>query len=172
MNNQTLLIIFIAVVAAAFLLQSLALLGIYKSLRVVCARVDRLSSDVLKNMGVLTGQAEEVFGSIKVIAQKAQSLEESVVATTEMIQKRIADIDAFLQEATGAARLQILRIQEVVDTAARNVEDAFETLHHGVRVPVNEVSALVRGVKVGLDVLLHKRMRPTVQSRQDEEMFI
>ncbi len=172
METLTILTIIVAIVAVAFLIQSLAVLGMYRSTRALIGRFDRLSAELIKNAGEFTKQAEEVFGTVKVIAQKAQSLEENISATNAIVQKRIAKIDEFLEEATGAARLQIVRIQDVVDTAARNVEDAIETVHNGLMVPVTEVNAIVRAFKVGLDVLLHKRMRPTSPSRQDEEMFI
>ncbi len=172
METLTILTILVAVVAAAFLMQSLAVLGMYRSTRRLTIRFDRLSDELVKNAGALTKQAEEVFATVKVIAQKAQSLEESIAATNAIVQKRVAKIDEFLEEATGAARHQIVRIQDVVDTAARNVEDTIETLHDGLMVPVTEVNAIVRAFKVGLDVLLHKRMRPSSPSRQDEEMFI
>ena len=172
MENQTLLIILIAIGTGAFLVQSLAVLGIYRSTRALCARVDRLSDDFVKNVGSFTQQAAEVFGDIKVVMRQAMALQESIGATNAVVKKRVAAIDAFLEEATGAARLQITRIQDVVDTAASSVEDAFESLHKGVLVPVTEVNAIVRAFKVGLDVLLHKRMRPSSPSRQDEEMFI
>jgi hypothetical protein len=172
LENQILLIIIAAVIAAAALVQALAVFGMYRSTRALYARIDRLSTEFVKNVGEFTRQAEEIFGGIKVVVQKAQALEESIAATNAVVQKRVANIDAFLEEATGTARLQILRIQDVVDTASRSVEDAFESLHKGVLVPVTEVNAIVRAFKVGLDVLLHKRTRPTSPSRQDEEMFI
>ena len=172
MENQTLLTIFTAIVAVALLLQSLAFMGIYRSIRNLSSRLDRLSTDFMKSVNALSGQVEEALASIKAAAEKVQALQESISLTNAVVLKQVVNLDSFLQEITDAARLQILRVQDIVDTASRKVENAFESLHHGALAPVHEVNAIVRGIRVGLDVLLRRRMSPSAASRQDEELFI
>jgi hypothetical protein len=171
-DNQILLTVFTGIVAVAFLLQSLALVGIYKSLRVMSERLDRLGTDLFKTTSVLTDEIGQILNSIRTVTERTQSIQESLAATSTIVQKRVANLDAFLQEATDIARLQILRVQDVVDNASAKVEDAFDSLHHSVLTPVHEVNAIIRGFRVALDVLLRRRMTPSASARQDEEMFI
>jgi enamine deaminase RidA (YjgF/YER057c/UK114 family) len=167
-----LITIFIGTVAAAIFVQCLAFLGMHRSLREVSRQVDRVSQDLVKSLGSISSQTEQVLISIKEVAEKTQTLQENVMATSSIVHKRVVDLDAFLRDATDVARLQIIRMQEVVDTVSGRIESAAVALHRGVLAPVTEVGAISRGIKVGLNVFLRRRLRPATPSRQDEEMFI
>ncbi len=167
-----LLVTFVGIIAASLLLQSLAFVGIYRSLRRLAARIDDVSSDLVKHVDAQSAKVEELLTIIKGMAEGVRTLQEGLSATGAIVQKRIVELDAFIAEVTDVARLQIVRVQDVVDTAARRIEETIDTFHNSVLVPVNEVNAIARGVKVALDVLLRKRKGPSSSTPQDEEMFI
>ncbi|MFH1009716.1 MAG: hypothetical protein V1784_00600 [bacterium] len=169
--QDTLLTIFTGVVAVVLLLQSFAFVGIYKSVRQLSTRMDSLSKDLLKKVDVLSTKVEDLLFTIKGMAEGLKSIQGKLADTTAIVHKRVVDLDTFLAETTSAARLEILRIQDVVDNVSRRIEETFDLLHNSILAPVNEVSAVIRGVKVGLDVLLRKRKSPSTSSH-DEEMFI
>jgi hypothetical protein len=171
--DTLLLEVFTGVVAVSLLLQSLALLGMYRSIRVLAARIEIVSGSLVKNVDALSQKVEQLIATILAVAEGARSLQENLTSTSAIVQKRVAELDSFIGEATDVARLQILRIQDVVDTASRRVEATLDVLHDNILAPVTEVSAIARGVKVALDVLLRKRKSPTGSTTlQDEEMFI
>ena len=172
MEYGLLITIFIGIVAAATFVQCLAFFGMHRSFRDVSKQVDRVGQELIKSLGSLSVQTEEMLISIKDVAEKTQSLQESVMSTSSIVHKRVVDLDAFLRDATDVARLQIIRMQEVVDTVSGRIESAAVALHRGVLAPVTEVGAISRGIKVGLNVFLRRRLRPANPSRQDEEMFI
>lgn len=167
-----LLELFTAIVAASLLVQSLALFGIYKSIRSLAARIEVVSLSLVKNVDALSEKVEQLLAAIKGMADGMHLLQENLTSASAIVQKRVADLDSFLAEITDAARLQVVRIQDVVDTASRRVEETIEVLQNSVLAPVSEVNAIVRGIKVGLDVLLRKRKSPSSSTSQDEEMFI
>ncbi len=169
---QNLLVVFVGIVAVALLLQSLAFWGMHKSLQNLSNRLERTAASFLKTTESASHDVGELIQIVKVLAEKLRAIEESLSSTTDIVQKRVVQLDGFLEETTDAARLQVARIQEAIDSASRRVEDTFSILHHRVLAPVNEVSAIITGIKVGLDVLTGRRRRPVNPSRQDEEMFI
>jgi len=167
-----LLELFTAIVAASLLVQSLAIFGIYRSIRSLAARIEVVSLSLVKNVDALSEKVDQLLATIKGMADGMHSLQENLTSASAIIKKRVADLDSLLAEVTDAARLQVVRIQDIVDTASRRVEETIDVLQNSVLAPVSEVNAIVRGIKVGLDVLLRKRKSPSSSTPQDEEMFI
>ena len=169
---QNLMVVFTGIVAVALLLQSLAFWGIYKSMQSLSSRIDRTATSLSKATESFSRDLAELVETVRALSEKFRGIEESVSSTTEIVQKRVVQLDGFLEETTDAARLQVARIQEAIDTASQRVEETFGILQHRVLAPVNEVSAIITGIRVALDVLTGRRRRPVNPSRQDEEMFI
>jgi|WetSurMetagenome_2_1015567.scaffolds.fasta_scaffold07734_3 hypothetical protein len=170
--QETLLTVFTGIVAVALLLQSLAFVGIYKSVRSIASRLDKLSGDLTANANALSRKADDLMSTVKLLAEGFRSIQEKVSETVVVVHNRIVDLDKFLGETTNTARLQVLRIHDVVDTAARRVEETCNVLQSSVLAPVNEMNAIARGIRAGLDFLLRRRKMPAGLSHQDEEMFI
>ena len=169
---ETWLTVFTGVVAFALLLQSLAFFGLYRSVRNLSARIDAISKDVMRNVDALTSDVSQALATIKSVAEGIQALKDKLSSTSDMIYKRVTEVDSFLQQLTDSARLEVARIQDAIDTASRQIEDTFELLHRSVIVPIREVTAIARGVKVGLDFFLRRPKSPSGTSNLDEEMFI
>ncbi len=167
-----LLVIFTGVVAVSLLLQSVALIVIYRSARELASRIEVLSKSLNKNVNTISEKMEQLLASFKAIADGVRSVQENLSATSAIVHKRAAELDAFVAEVTDVARLQVLRVQDVIDNAARRVEETIELLRSGVLTPVTEATAIIRGVRAGLNVFLRKQKRPSSSTLQDEEMFI
>jgi hypothetical protein len=173
-QNQILALIavFTGIAAVALLLQSIAFLAIARSMRNISTRVDRLGTDVSNAIGTVSAKADEFLTILKGMADKIYALENNLTATSAVIQKRVVELDSFLEETTNAARLQVLRVQAVVENISSKVEETFDLLHQRVLAPINEITAIIRGIRVALDFLQRHRKPPARTSHQDDEMFI
>ncbi len=167
-----LLAVFTGIVAVSLFMQSLALLGIFRSIRNISDRIDKLSTDLSRNADNISNRGAEVLAAIKAFTERFHAMQENLTATTEVVQRRVVEVDAFLEETVQAGRLQVARIQETVDNASRRVEETFDVLQNRVLAPINQLNAVITGIRVGLDVLRGRRKRPVNPSQQDEEMFI
>src|SRR5438093_6089276 len=172
MSTETALTAFTGIAALALLLQGIALWGIRNSMRMVSSRVNTVSADLGKRIETIAAGVNELMASVKPLVQNIDTIQHHILATTETVQKRVVSLDGFLQESTDAARLQVAKIQDLIDTISNRVEDTFDILQKSVLAPVTEVNAVIRGTKVALDIFLRGRRRPTHRSHQDEEMFI
>jgi methyl-accepting chemotaxis protein len=170
--QDTLLMVFTGVLAVAVLLQSLLFLGMYKSVSQLSALVERLFGDVLKNSEDVTTKVEEGLSAINSIANGLKPITENVANTTRIIQQRVIELDAFLAETTKTAQSEILRIQDTIQFAISRAQETVELLHTSILAPINEINAISRALRVGLDVLFRRRKTPSGSSAQDEEMFI
>jgi len=171
-NTLVLIAVFTGIAAFALVLQSAAFLAIARSMRNMSVRVDRLGTDLTKTVGSVSSKAEELLSVIKGVADGIRTMENNLTATSAIIQKRVVELDAFLEETADTARFQVLRIQAMVENVSSKVEETFDLLHHGVIAPATELNAIIRGIRVGLDFLVRKRKQPARTSHLDEEMFI
>jgi uncharacterized protein YoxC len=172
MDMTTWLKVLTSIMAIALCLQVTALIGIWRTIRMMAVRLDGLSKDLTKNIKIISGEVGQALTTIKSVAEGIQALSARLAATTDVIHKRVGDVDSFIQEMTDSARLEVARIQDAIETASRQIEETFELLHKGVLVPVKEVSAILRGFRVGLDFIFRRPKGPSNASPQDEEMFI
>jgi len=169
---EILIAVFTGIVAVALLMQSIAFWGIHRSIRSISGRLDAVSADLMKTANSLSGQANELLVTVKGFTERLHGMQENLTSTSAIVQKRVADLDAFLGETTQAARCQVARIQSVVDNASRRVEETFGVFQGRVLAPINEVAAILTGIRVGFSVLTRGRRRPASASQQDDEMFI
>jgi hypothetical protein len=171
-SQDTLLLVFTGVLAAAVIIQSLSILGIYRSIRKMSIWMDDLGKDLSRNMEVLSSKVDESMNAIKGIAEGLKPIQENLTSATAIIHNRVVDIDAFLGEVTNIARTEILRVQDAVHAASARAQETMELLHNSILNPLNEINAFARAIRVGMDILFRRRRGVSNNSAQDEEMFI
>ena len=108
----------------------------------------------------------------KTTTKKAEGISERLNAATSVVSNRVKDLDSFVEDTTDAARLQVAKIQDLVETSSVRITETFDMVQKGIVAPVNELTALIRGLKVGLGFFFRGRKDPSSQSHHDEEMFI
>jgi methyl-accepting chemotaxis protein len=172
MDTTTWLTIISTLLALGICVQVVALLGIWRSMRSMSIRVEALGKDLTRNINTISGEVGQAVTTIKTVAEGISAVSIKVAATAEIIHKRVGEVDSFIKEVTDSARLEVARIQDAIDTASRQIEETFALLQKGVLVPVKEVSAILRGFRVGLDFIFRRPKVPSNASPQDEEMFI
>jgi methyl-accepting chemotaxis protein len=170
--NDTILLVFTGILAVAVLLQSLMFFGIYKSIRQLNRSMDSMGKDLLRNVEVISSKVDEGLTSIKEIGDSLKPVIQKVASATEIIHKRVEDIDAFLSETTDTARMEILRLRDKIEAASNRAEEVLEMIQNCILLPISEMGAVARGIKAGIDALFRKRRNPSRSAAQDEEMFI
>ena len=83
-------------------------------------------------------------------------------------------MDRVVTDAADRFRGQLLHIDRILTGTMEAVEDAGSKFSHSVWRPMHKVSALVQGIKVGIDLLRARRTnrRPEEPLEQEEELFI
>jgi hypothetical protein len=83
---------------------------------------------------------------------------------------RFADVG---RDFTDRAKVQIARVDSVVDETVENVQHVGETVKTAVLKPVKEAGAILAGVKAAMQSYATNGRQPPVDHiPQDEEMFI
>ncbi len=83
-------------------------------------------------------------------------------------------VDRVVTEAADRLRGQLAHADRILTGALEAVEDAGSNIRHSFWRPMQKASALVHGVKVGLDLLRSRRSsrRRDEPKEQEEELFI
>jgi len=171
-THDQLLLVFTGVLAFAVFLQTVVFLLIYRSIRQLTAKMDSLGIDVLRNIEVVSDKVSDGLVAIKDVAEDLKPISEKLADTAEIVHHRVKEVDVFLAEAAGTARLEILRIQETLHDASRRARETIDMVRDSILGPLNEINAFTRAIRAAVDVLFRRRRAPSGASVLDEEMFI
>jgi hypothetical protein len=168
MNGEALFYLMASAVvlgAVALILQTLLLFGVYKA-----------SKATHQQVTVITTRAVSFFETTgRSIEQSAKQIAEVSVKTGEVLdltQKQLVRIDDFLGEATLRARIQMDRVEMVVDDAVSGLYATAALLNKGILRPVREINAVAAGVQAALASLFRGQRSSVERATHDDEMFI
>jgi hypothetical protein len=171
MENQNLLILFIAITSAAVVIQAGILIALYLSVRKSTARMEALSEEVrTKALPAIDG-ANALVTSVR---PRIELIAENVSESTLMVRSQIQQLDATLREVLDRTRLQVIRADEMVGRALDKVEETTDVVQRTVVSPFRQVTGIMQGVSAGLDYFMHhrKRQRGDGMGVPQDEMFI
>jgi len=167
MNN--LLIVFIAVTAAAVLLQAGILAGMYFAMRKTSARVELLAEEVKTKVLPAAELAHTIISDLR---PKVETLMDNVSVSTSTIRAQVERVDATLTDIVDRTRLQVIRADEFVTSTMDKLEETREAVQRTVVSPVRHVSGLLHGLTVGVEAFFSRRRGRTSVTVPQDEMFI
>ncbi|MGA8488773.1 MAG: hypothetical protein WB711_00040 [Terriglobales bacterium] len=162
--------IFIAVTAAAVVIQAGILVAMYLAVRQTAVRVETLSSEV-KNK--VLPAAEIMHAMLVQFRPHLETLVTNVSESSTMVRAQMERLDATVSDAIDRTRLQVIRADELLNRTLDRVESTTDLVHKTVVSPVRQLSGLVQGITCGVEFLIgsRRRQRNGVPVPQDE-MFI
>jgi hypothetical protein len=168
---ETWVAVFVCVAAAAILLQAAILVAMYLQMRRTTDRMERFTSD-------LESRLTPILTRVQILLEDTQPKISEMVADAAHVvylaRAQAQKVDRVFTEASDRLRGQLVRADRIVTGALEAVEDAGSKFSHNVWRPVRQVSALMQGIKVGIDLLRSRRgrRRPEEPLEQEEELFI
>lgn len=167
--DNTLLTVFIAVTAAAVLLQALILAGMYVAMRKTSAKVESLAEEVKTKV---LPTAELAHSMMSELRPKIETLVDNVSVSTTVLRTQLERIDATLTDIVDRTRLQVIRADEFVTSTMDKLEETRETVQRTVVSPARHISGLMHGLTVGVEALFSRRRARNSANAQQDEMFI
>jgi hypothetical protein len=173
MENLTM--VFIAVTAAAVLLQAGILTALYLAVRKSTARMEAVALE-LKTKAVPTLESAQAM--LTELRPRLTVIADNLMETTISVRSQVERVDATVSDAVDRARLQVIRADELLSRTLDRVEEASDVVHQTVISPVRRFSGLIQGVTAGIEFLLGGRGRRNGGSREarrpvpQDEMFI
>ena len=169
MNEQSLLIAFVAVTSVAVVLQTLILAGMFVSTRKMSQRMEALSTKMEEQVLPLV---EKVRVVVDESAPQIQTVISNLAQTSELVRTQAGQINEAVTEIVGIARTQAGNAGILAERTMQRVDYAAEVVQHTVTSPVRHVSALLEGVMAGLGEFVGGRKVRRAKAVPSDEMFI
>ncbi len=171
MDKDTVIAIFVVVAAFAIVLQTGILVALYVALRKSSARIEGIA-------GRLEQQASPVLSTAHAILEDAQpkiaEITMNLVESTATMREHVFQVGEATGEIVERVRMQAVRLDEFLTSAAHKLEATSEILQTSVLSPMRRVRAIVQALSAGLNFLRANRARRKTSTTEveDEEMFI
>jgi uncharacterized protein YoxC len=182
LDNETILLAFVAVTGLAVLLQAIILLAIFVTMRKAVAyfreETENLRSsimpvifdtrDLLANtQGTLTNLQEfltNVQGFFNRVTPKVESVADDVMQITQTVRVQTAEMQTSAVEMMAKVRRQSERVDGMISGALDSADRAGSFVAEAVGRPVQQVLRVLRSAKAIVESLrAHRTMRQPVQ---------
>lgn len=170
MAHDTLLTVFIIIAAIAIVMQAAAMLGMFLAVR-------RVQKEVVSIRGEVKQRLDPVINSVSQILTDSREPLRTVLAnvleTSQTVRNRAHDIDRMIDEVADKCRLQVFRIDQTLSDLLYKIQNTGTAIQRNMILPIQEVSAVMKGLRAGMDFFLSRRREgQTRETPQDEQMFI
>jgi hypothetical protein len=164
---------FIIIAAVAIVLQMAILVAMFLQLKMSMQEFTRIAND-------LQGRVDPILLRVNRILEDSEGRISSVMGDTAEI-TRIArgqaqKVDRVVTEALERLRIQVIRADQILTGALEVVDEAGTKFRNTLWGPIRQASAVMKGIKVGLDMLRRQQNNKPESDpdsvSQDEELFI
>ena len=161
-------------VAVALVVQVLLLSALFFQTRRTMQRLDKTVTD-------LNARAGPILTRVQILLDDTQPKISTMVSDAAHIvylaRGQAQKVDRVFTDAADRLRGQLLHVDRILTGTMEAVEDAGTQFRQSFWRPVQRASALVHGIKVGLDLLRSRRApgprrRDDERAEQEEELFI
>jgi hypothetical protein len=164
---------FFSIVAAiALVIQVVMLTLLFFQMRRTSENVNRLVGDLQTRVGPILTRVQILLDDTQ---PKISSMVTDASHIVYLARGQAQKIDRVVTDAADRLRGQLVQADRILTGTLEAVEDAGSKFKHSFWRPVQKASALVQGIKVGLDLLRSRRgksRRDDPREQQEEELFI
>lgn len=168
MDQMTLLYViagFVIVSAIALCMQAAFLFGMYKASKALTDKVTPL----IPKVDALVESAKTTVDHGKVqIADISKKTNEILEST----KGQLAKIDEVVTIAASKAKVQMERVEMVLDDTMSRAHETVATVHNGIMRPLREINGIATGIKTAMNHITRGPRPSVAQVSSDEEMFI
>jgi hypothetical protein len=169
---QTWLMVFSLVAAVALVVQVAMLTALFFEMRQTNRKVNSLVTDLQARVG-------PILTRVQILLEDTQPKISNMVADASHIvylaRGQAQKVDRIFTDAADRLRGQLNHADRILTGALEAVEDAGSSLRSSFWRPMQKASALVHGIKVGIDLLRSRRRSSggeEPREQQEEELFI
>jgi len=163
---------FFSIVAAiALVVQVGILIALFLQLKRTTESINRVVNDLHSRMGPILTRTQILLEDTQ---PKIATLVDDASHIVYLARGQAQRLDRVVEEATDRLRGQLVRVDRILAGTLEAVEDAGTQVRRTFWGPVHTASALIQGIKVGLDVLRSRRgPEPAPEpAEQQDELFI
>jgi len=160
------------VVAIALVLQVSVLIALFVQTRRTMKQVEDSVTDLNRKVGPILTRVQILLDDTQ---PKISTMVSDAAHIVYLARGQAQKVDRVFTDATDRLRGQLVRADRILTGTLEAVEEAGSQFKHSFWRPMQKASALVQGIKVGID-LLRARRAPSARrdeaAEHEEELFI
>jgi hypothetical protein len=161
---------FIVIAAVAIVIQMGILLGMFISMRASIENLTRIANDLKARVDPILTRTNHILEDSE---DRIASIMGDAAEITRIARGQAQKVDRVFTDAVERLRIQVIRADHILTGTLEVVEDAGTKVRRTLWGPINQASAVLKGLKVGLDFIRGRKRRPESDpSIEDEELFI
>lgn len=159
------------VTAIALIVQVVVLIVLSLQMRKTMEQVNRTVSDLHTRVGPILTRVQILLEDTQ---PKISNMVSDAAHVVYLARGQAQKVDRVFTDATDRLRGQLIHADRILTGTLEAVEDAGAQFHRSFWRPMQKASALVQGIKVGIDLLRSRNRgsRREEPSEQEEELFI
>ncbi len=164
--------VFCIIAAIALVIQVVILTLLFFELKRTSESTNRLVTDLQSRVGPILTRVQILLDDTQ---PKISAMVNDASHIVYLARGQAQKIDRVVTDAADRLRGQLVHADRILTGTLEAVEDAGAKFSHSFWRPVQKASALVQGIKVGLDLLRSRRGRSKgdePREQQEEELFI
>jgi hypothetical protein len=162
---------FVIVAMLAIVVQMATLLVIFFQLRAASRQMQQITADLQRKIDPILVRINRVLENSE---DKISSIVTDAAEMTRVARAQAQKVDRLVTEALDRMRSQVIRVDSILTGALEAVEDAGLKLRRNFLGPLHQASAVLKGIRTGIDFIRGQRAGRASEARQeqDEELFI
>jgi hypothetical protein len=159
------------VVAVALVVQVSILTALFFQTRRTMEKLDKTVSDLHARAGPILTRVQILLDDTQ---PKISTMVSDAAHIVYLARGQAQKVDRVFTDAADRLRGQLLHVDRILTGTMEAVEDAGTQFRQSFWRPMQKASALVQGIKVGLDLLRSRKSAPRRDetAEQEEELFI
>jgi ElaB/YqjD/DUF883 family membrane-anchored ribosome-binding protein len=161
---------FIVIAAVAIVIQSAMLVVMFMQLRVALEQITKLTTDLHGRLGPILLRVGRILDDSE---ERIHSIMSDAAEISRVARTQAQKVDRVMTDALERVRMQVQRADQILTGTLELIEDTGSQFKDKVWQPVQRASALIKGIKAGLDMFRRRRApAERVVVTEDEELFI
>ena len=161
---------FIVIAAVAIVIQMAILLGIFFQVRTAIEQFARIATDLQNRIDPILLRTNRILEDFE---DRVASIMGDAAEITRVARGSAQKIDRVFTDAVERLRVQIIRADHILTGTLEVVEESGMKFKRTLWTPIQQASAILKGMKVAIDMLRGQNRRPEPDAATaDEELFI
>jgi hypothetical protein len=164
---------FIVVATVAIVIQSVMLVVMCFQIKTAIERINGVANELQNRMGPILLRVSRILDDSE---ERIHSIMTDAAEITRVARSQAQKVDRVMTETLEKLRVQVARTDQIVTGTLEIIEETGSKFKTSVWRPIQQASAMLKGIKAGIDVLRGSRYREDLveseQLTEDEELFI
>jgi len=161
---------FIVIATIAIVIQMAILLAMFVQMRIAVRQFTRIATQLQARIDPILLRTNRILEDSE---DRIRSIMGDAAELTRLARSQAQKVDRVFTDAVERLRVQVIRADQILTGTLEVIEDAGSTFRSKLWQPFQQASAVLKGVKAGLDFIRGQKRRPEPDAAtQDEELFI